>query len=110
MFVCRLYNITTNIINMKDFDDLENNLKEVVKKYSNSFPNFDGTENTIISRLKYYAENKKPIVTDFNLYINKFISENELTFTEKEKLNAMISKYERKLIYGINYPFDTKNL
>lgn len=94
---------------MKDFYDLENKLKEVVEKYSDRFPNFDGTENTILSRIKYYEENKKSIVTDFNLHIDKFISENELTVTEKDKLNALTSKYERKLIYGFNFPSDMEN-
>lgn len=89
---------------MKDFEDLERNLKIVVEKYINLFPSFERTENSVISRILFYEQNKKPFITDFNLHINKFIIENELTVTEKEKLNALTSKYERKLIYGFDFP------
>jgi len=89
---------------MEKFKELESKLKIVVEKHIKSFPVFDGTENSVFKRLSHYEKNKKPFIIDFNFHIDIFIAENDLTITEKEKLNALTSKYESKLIYGFGFP------
>jgi len=89
-------------------DSLDSELNLIVQKYENKAPEFKGGFESMFDRFSYYNSIKKEFITEINSLIDPFLTENQskMSIREISYLNSIISKNERKVIYGFKFPSD----